>query len=61
MKDLFPNIEREERAKNRDAQCGTCIWYDGIMDQCALRGSVRKNGVRCAGWASDEKAAHNEP
>lgn len=55
------DIDNEQRAKRRDAQCGTCNWYDGIMDQCTLRGNVRKSGARCARWTPDEKAAHNEP
>lgn len=58
MKDLFPDIGSEERTQHRDTRCGTCNWYDGIMDQCTLRGNVRKIDARCVGWSPDREHRH---
>lgn len=61
MRDLFPGMTREEREEHRDARCGSCRWYDGLVDCCGYPGLTRREDGRCVSREPDQTARSREP
>lgn len=40
--------------KTENCQCGTCRWYDGIGDSCAVRPGGRCRMENCDCWEPDK-------